>query len=69
MTKDKAGNFIFKEGKEYKMKAAISPVWLPGETSICQGVSDFEDVLARKGLFCNGNDTRWWVASDQFEEV
>lgn len=69
MTKDKSGNFIFQKGKEYRMKAFVNPVWRPGTTSRCAETKDFEDVPNKQGLFTNGDDTRWWVANDQFEEA
>jgi len=65
MQKDKEGNFIFKAGREYRMKKFVNPVWTVGSTSTCIEVR--ED--GRQGLFRNGDDERWWYATDQFEEV
>ena len=65
MSKDKDGNFIFKEGKEYRMKIFVNPVWVPNSTSICTAVKSD----GKEGQFKNGDDIRWWYATDQFEEV
>jgi hypothetical protein len=78
MSKDKAGNPVFIKGKEYRPKAHQNPVWPKGQTSVCldsedwvYGAEDGSTIVVKngKGLFTNGDDTRWWVANDNFEEV
>lgn len=69
MTKDKDGNYVFKEGKEYRMKALVNPVWMPNATSKCTATQPYAGVADAMGQFRNGDDVRWWVASADFEEV
>lgn len=73
MTKDKEGNPIFKVGKSYKMREFVNPVWVPGTASECTETKDRvegEKVVANgMGLFTLGDDTRWWAATNQFDEV
>jgi hypothetical protein len=77
MTKDKAGNFIFQKGRHYKAREWFNPVWPVGQSSKCldtkarvikdeKGDQTIPDGL---GLFTAGDDTRWWSATSQFEEV
>lgn len=63
MTKDKAGVPVFEAGKDYRMKVFINPVWPMGSVSHCEEVKD----EGRQGFFRNGDDSRWWYASEQFE--
>jgi hypothetical protein len=65
MTKNKSGACIFVKGGEYKIKTWVNPVWPPNQTSKCLDVEND----GKRGLFQNGDDVRWWVANDQFEEV
>jgi hypothetical protein len=78
MSKDKEGNPIFVKGKEYRPKVWITPVWPIGMASKCIetepyifGKEDGSEVTIKdgKGTFTNGNDTRSYVATTQFEEV
>lgn len=69
MSRDKAGNYIFQVGKEYRMKQNVNPVWPQNQTAKCTQTKKFEGVDNRSGLFNNGDDLRWWVANDSFEEV
>lgn len=78
MTKDKEGHFIFVKGKEYRPKVWVTPVWPIGAPSKCVATEDFvfgkedgseETVKDGKGVFTNGNDTRSYVATNQFEEA
>jgi len=73
MTKDKAGNYVFVAGKKYRMLENINPVWPKDRASECLEVQSGltlegeEPVIGARGLFTNGDDTRWWNASAQFE--
>lgn len=78
MPKDKEGNCYFIVGREYRPKVFITPVWPTGQASRCISTEDFsfgkedgsvEVAKNGRGTFTNGNDTRSYVATDQFEEV
>jgi hypothetical protein len=75
MTKDKAGNPVFKRGTDYKVRSMFSPVWPVGQVSTCletrQRRKGFESedrvVEDGEGLFTVGDDTRWYTATEQFD--
>lgn len=69
MTKDKKGNYVFKKGGRYKVTTVFTPLWMPGISATCVETAPYEDVADRKGLFTIGDDSRYYVATDQFEEA
>jgi hypothetical protein len=78
MSKDKEGRPIFIKGKEYRPKVWVNPVWMIGQASKCVETEPFtygkedgteETIKDGRGTFTNGNDTRSYVATTQFEEV
>ena len=78
MTKDKDGNYVFIKGKEYRPRVWVNPVWPIGQTLKCAdteeyvfGMEDGTEVKVKngKGIFTSGNDTRSYVATNQFEEA
>ena len=78
MTKNKAGKPCFVKGKKYKPVAMFTPIWSPMISSTCLDVQDItfgkedgttDTIEGGKGLFTVGEDTRWYHASEQFEEA
>lgn len=65
MTRDKAGGFIFQKGKRYKPTVMFNPIWSPLVGATCVDVRK----EGKEGLFTVGDDSRWYNATDQFEEA
>jgi hypothetical protein len=78
MTKDKAGHPVFQKGESYTVRTMFTPLWAPGVLSTCMDTQPWrygndagEEELVEngKGLFTLGDDSRYYVASEQFDRV
>lgn len=73
MTRDDKGRPVFIKGRRYAAVSFFSALWPPGVERECLDTADFigadSTIRNGKGYFRNGDDIRWWVATDQFTVV
>jgi hypothetical protein len=77
MTRNKKGDCIFNKDRYYTPVAAFTPLWMPGvkvkclETATWRYADQVSETVVEngKGLFTVGDDSRWYVASEQFQEA